>query len=156
MQSSACTYIHAHMHCMHWGFACLSIHAEAFILLPNYSAVRKYLSDMSMCWIWEQEAGHKLRAASFKMSIKNITSSLLPPVCKGSHRKLTCDTSWGGNTVMLTLLRFSHVLWQNCLYMTVITPRLDLFIFNKESRSEKYHLWVSWTHLFLDLSYLQL
>lgn len=40
MQSSACTYAHAHTYCTHGGFVHLSIHAETFVQLPNYSSVK--------------------------------------------------------------------------------------------------------------------
>lgn len=66
MQSSACTYAHAHTHHIHRSFVHLSIHANTFVPLLSYSAVSEDLSDMSMCWIWELEAGCKVRAASFK------------------------------------------------------------------------------------------
>lgn len=66
MQSSTCTYAHAHTHHIHRGFVHLSIHADTFVPLLSYSAVSKDLSDTSMCWIWELEAGCKVRAASFK------------------------------------------------------------------------------------------
>lgn len=126
MQSSACTYACAHMHHRHGGFVHLNIHAETFVPLPNYSAISKGLSNMSMCQIWELEAGYEVRAASFKMKTKNPQQTLLPPVCQVSQ-KHDWQYQLRAPAVMLPLLWMLRVLGQNCLYMIIISLGLRYF-----------------------------